>query len=154
MPAASEAIYERRQFGWTIIVAMLIAIGIAAAFGVVKTNGEASPWAIILFVVLVTMSLFSSMTVRVTPGELAWWMGSMRGFGKTIPVEQIASVEPIRTHLWDGWGIHLTTHGWLWNVSGFNAVEIKLTNGSRFAIGTPEPKALTTAIKRARKKNR
>lgn len=136
------------------MVAMVIAIAVAAVLGVVKLNGEASPWAGILFFALLIMSLFSSMTVRVTTAELVWWMGSMRGFGKTIPIDQIASAEAIRTSLFEGWGIHLTWHGWLWNVSGFNAVEIKLKSGAHYAVGTPDPKALTAAIKRARKKAR
>ncbi len=43
-----------------------------------------------------------------------------------------------------GWGIR----GWLWpkmwiyNVSGFDAVEIKLKNGKMYRIGTDEPKKL------------
>jgi hypothetical protein len=152
--ADDEPIYEHRQFGWTTIVAMLIAIAIVAALGGIKMNGEASPWALILFFVLVMMSLFSSMTVRVTATQLVWWMGSLRGLGKAIPIDQIESAEAIRTSVLEGWGIHLTWHGWLWNVSGFNAVEIKLKNGAHYSVGTPDPKALTAAIKRARKKSR
>src|SRR5579885_1974357 len=128
--ADDEPIYERRQSGWAMIGAMLAIIAITFALGGLKLSGEASPWTVIVLFVLVAMSLFSSMTVRVTPSALVWWMGSMRGLGKTIPIAEIASAEAIRTHLWDGWGIHLTSHGWLWNVAGFNAVEIKLKNGS------------------------
>lgn len=154
MASSDETLYERRQFGWTVIVAMFVAIAIVFVLGGIKANGEATPLGGILFFVLLIMSLFSSMTVRVTPRELTWWMGGVRGFGKSIPIAEIASAEAIRTHLWDGWGIHLTTHGWLWNVSGFNAVEVKLKNGSRYAVGTPEPKELTASIKRARKKSK
>ncbi len=151
---ATEPIYERRQFGWTMIGAMLVIIGITAALGGIKANGEASPLTGVVLFVLVLLALFSSMTVRVTESDLVWWMGSMRGLGKTIPIEQIASADAIRTNVWNGWGIHLTPHGWLWNVSGFNAVEIQLKDGSRYAVGTAEPKALVAAIKRARKKAR
>jgi hypothetical protein len=34
----------------------------------------------------------------------------------------------------------------VWNVSGFQAVELTLKDGSRFRIGTDEPEALVHAI--------
>jgi hypothetical protein len=36
--------------------------------------------------------------------------------------------------------------GWLWNVSGIDAVELTMKNGDRFRIGTDEPEKLVTAI--------
>ncbi len=54
----------------------------------------------------------------------------------------IVSVELVRTNVLEGWGIHLSRFGWLYNVSGFNAVAIKMKNGQHFAFGTDEPEAL------------
>ena len=46
-----------------------------------------------------------------------------------------------------GWGIHLTPYGWLYNVSGFDAVAITLRDGREFAFGTDDPDGLTAGIR-------
>ena len=37
---------------------------------------------------------------------------------------------------------------WIFNVFGFNALEIQMKNGKIYRIGTDEPEKLETAIKR------
>jgi hypothetical protein len=44
-------------------------------------------------------------------------------------------------------GIHLTPCGWLYNVSGFDAVAITLRDGRKFALGTDDPHGLVAAIR-------
>ena len=63
-------------------------------------------------------------------------MGLIR---KKVPLAEIAACEPIRIRWWYGWGIHLTPYGWLYNVSGLDAVAITLVNGRKFALGTDDP---------------
>ena len=43
----------------------------------------------------------------------------------------------------------MTPHGVLYNVSGFDAVEIKLRTGKKFRIGTDVPQELDAAIRQA-----
>jgi hypothetical protein len=66
---------------------------------------------------------------------------------KKIPLAEIAACEPIRIRWWYGWGIHLTPYGWLYNISGFDAVAIKLRDGRKFALGTDDPDGLAEAIR-------
>jgi hypothetical protein len=49
-----------------------------------------------------------------------------------------------------GWGIRFTPSGWVYNVSGRKAVQLRLASGKRFTIGTDEPEALLAAIEAAR----
>ena len=49
--------------------------------------------------------------------------------------------------LYFGFGIRLTQHGWMWNISGLDAVELTYHNGKKFRIGTDEPEALLEALK-------
>ncbi len=69
-------------------------------------------------------------------------------FQKKFSLDDILSVSIVKNHWYYGWGIR----GWLWpkmwiyNVSGFDAVEIKLKNGNTYRIGTDEPKKLEQAI--------
>lgn len=47
-----------------------------------------------------------------------------------------------------GWGIRLPPHGWLFNVSGLDAVEIELAFGRTFRVGTDRPGELAEAIQK------
>jgi len=48
---------------------------------------------------------------------------------KRVRLADIVGCEAIRIQWWYGWGIHLTPYGWLYNVSGFDAVAITLRDG-------------------------
>ena len=58
----------------------------------------------------------------------------------------IEAIEVTRTRFWEGWGIHYTSRGWLYNVSGYGAVLIHLKSGKRFMLGTDEPASLAAAL--------
>jgi hypothetical protein len=54
----------------------------------------------------------------------------------------------IVTNPWySGWGIRITPSGWLFNVSGFRAVEIQMKNGEAYRIGSDEPEKLETFLR-------
>ena len=46
-----------------------------------------------------------------------------------------------------GWGIFSKNFPCIFNVSGFDAIEIKMKNGKIYRIGTDEPEKLESAIK-------
>jgi hypothetical protein len=52
----------------------------------------------------------------------------------------------VRNPWYYGWGVRLTPHGILYNVSGLNAVELLLDDGRRVRVGTDEPDALVRAL--------
>jgi len=91
---------------------------------------------------------WGALTVRIQGGELQvrFGLGWPR---KTVPVAQIAAVEITRTTLLEGWGLRHTRRGWLYNVSGFDAVLLQLANGRSMMVGTDEPRRLKAAIERA-----
>ena len=68
---------------------------------------------------------------------------------RRIRLSDISACEPIRIRWWYGWGIHLTRYGWLYNVSGWDAVAITLRNGRRVSFGTDQPELLCAAIRRS-----
>ncbi len=73
---------------------------------------------------------------------------------KRVSVAKIVACEPIRIRWWYGWGIHLTPYGWLYNVSGLDAVAITLRNGQKFALGSDDPQGLAEALRGAIDKRR
>ena len=96
-------------------------------------------------ILAVSLVLFHSLTVEVTRHEilLRFGIGLIR---KSYAVADVQSVSAVRIRWWHGWGIHYTPAGWLYNVSGFDAVELQFTNGRKVRIGTDEPQKLQNAI--------
>ena len=91
--------------------------------------------------------LFHSLTIEIVEGELRWRFGPGL-IRKRVPLDMITSAEPVRTNVIEGWGIHLSRFGWLYNVSGFDAVAIRMKNGQHFALGTDEPETLAAHLAR------
>ena len=101
--------------------------------------------AIPVILLAVVAWLFSSLTVTVAEKELRWYFGP--GFwNKAIARDDIQSSEAVRTKWWYGWGIRYTPKGWLYNVSGFDAVAITEGSGKTTLIGTDRPQELVAAL--------
>ena len=66
----------------------------------------------------------------------------------------IVSAEPTTTSIINGWGIHLTGRGWLYNVTGRQAVLVTQQDGRRFLLGTDEPETLAQTIMTAARNGR
>jgi hypothetical protein len=132
--------YQHTQSATTILVcmgAMCVGIAVGSIFvhSLIFTLG-----------LLAGMWAFRSLTVEISDSELTWYFGS--GFlKKSVPLADVVSAEPIRTTFLNGWGIHYTPHGWLYNVSGYGAVAITLKSGKRFCLGTDEPETLADQLR-------
>ena len=138
--------YRHTQFGWVMLYSLLVAVAVAAAIASVVPSPRWSILAVLIPVLLITLVLFINLTVMVDGRavRIAFGIGLIR---KTFPLEDIRTVQPVRNQFWYGWGIHLTPRGWLFNVSGFEAVELEMKNGRRYRIGTDEPEKLNEAIR-------
>ena len=104
----------------------------------------------VVFLVLVIMAvLFCSLTVQIREG----WLECHFGIGvirKKIAVADIVGARQVRNRWYYGWGIRMTPAGWMFNVSGLDAVEIELASGKRFRVGTDRPQDLLQAIEQAK----
>jgi len=52
----------------------------------------------------------------------------------------------VRTPLWWGWGLHWTPSGWLYNVSGRDAVRIDVRRERAVIVGSDDAPALKRAL--------
>jgi hypothetical protein len=70
-------------------------------------------------------------------------------FRKKFVLSEIASTAQVKNHWYHGWGIRIWfwPYMWIYNVSGFDAVEIKTKTGKIYRIGTDEPIQLESAIR-------
>lgn len=146
--------YQHTQPGHVIRLSLLA--GALVILPVLLAAGHFEPWpvqATLIFIAamgldLLGVWLFWSLTVAVDSEALEIRFGP--GLIRTRwPLHDIASCRPVRTWFWHGWGVHWTFDGWLYNVSGFGAVEVTLRSGRRFRIGSDEPAALAEAIRKA-----
>jgi hypothetical protein len=135
--------YQHTQFG-TVIVAATAGSCLLLTALVPLTSRNAIPAAWVGPVVLAIVGLlFYSMKISIGDGWLRWSFGPGL-IRKKVPLAEISSAEPARNS-WS-WGIHYTRGGWLYNVSGFDAVQFVLKNGKRFQLGTDEPQKLAGAV--------
>jgi hypothetical protein len=138
--------YEHTQIGHAIIWSVLAIILIASG-GLIGSPVHREPPVIVSIILLVCLVLFYKLRITIEDETLcaSFGPGIIR---KRVGLAEIIACEPIRIRWWYGWGIHLTPYGWLFNVSGFDAVAITLRDGRKFAFGTDDPYGLADAIRR------
>jgi hypothetical protein len=128
--------YQHTQPARTIVIS-LTTTGLVFAVGSIFCHPLISG-ALVAFIVAY---FFRSMTIEISDAELIWYFGS--GFPrKRLPLGDVVSAEAVRMPFWNGWGIHYTPQGWLYNVSGYGAVCVTLRNGKRLCLGSDEPEVL------------
>lgn len=136
--------YKHTQIG-RLTIGILIAIGIAEFFAFKSL--EIPPLGLLgmLAIIVLIALLFGSLTISLTQDRviISFGIGLIK---KKYPLAPIVRAEPVKNKWWYGWGIRFTPHGWLYNVSGMDAVEIEFENGKKVRIGTDEPENLAQAI--------
>lgn len=138
--------YSHVQRSKTLAVLAVALVGSILVLTAYIGPSELAQTAPILVIVFLLLLNFSSLSIRVEQGRLAWSFGV--GFpALSTPLQDITCVEVVSVPWWYGKGIHLTARGWIYNVGGNRAVEITLKNGRRFILGTDEPELLERVLK-------
>jgi hypothetical protein len=138
--------YRHTQYGWVIVLSCAALLLLCAA-GLLPTR---APRAVVCLlsatVFLAVTALLGSLTVEVDTVSirLRFGIGLLR---KTFPLDEVADCQPVRNAWWWLWGIRRFPGGWLYSVSGLDAVELRLKNGKRCRIGTDEPQRLSDCIR-------
>ena len=130
----------RSIFGGCIVLSAAIALVLA------RVEPAAAFIPILAATILaIALLLFHSLTVKVSHAEIAlsFGIGMIR---KRFATADVAGAAAVRNRWYYGWGVRLTPHGWLFNVSGLDAVELELENGRTYRIGTDQPVELLHAI--------
>lgn len=139
--------YQSTQFGTHVVLGLLVA---SVAVGIIaKQTGWLWIYGLVFAVMAIGIALFHSLTIRVTERRVECWFGPGL-IRKRFDLAEITEARPVRNRWYYGWGIRLTPHGWMFNVAGLDAVEITLTSGKRFRIGTHHPDEAARAIESAR----
>ena len=143
--------YKHTQIGYFMIVCGAIALVIALEIFFRKATVTSMLGG--LAAIFVIIGLFATLTVEIRDGLLRFRFG-LGLIRKKLKIAEIESCEVVRNPWYYGWGIHATGKGWVYNVSGFEAVEIFMSDGRRLRIGTDEPDLLRKAILTAKMETR
>ena len=137
--------YHHTQRGTLTIVVYLL---LAALDAVMMWRSGQWPLAAVLILLLAVAAVFSSLTVEVSDNELRWHFGPGL-WAYRVPLSEIQTVAAVRNHWWNGFGIRIGTGFRLYNVSGLDAVELRLKSSDVRRIGTDDPQGLAQALKSA-----
>ncbi len=140
--------YSHTQTGWVTIIGLvgaLVAIGVTA-----QELGPDSPGrpfvtaTMFLFVLMIPLMGWLTVTVDEEAVTAKFGVGLVR---KKIKIKDIQNVTRVRNKWWYGWGMRMGPGGWMYNVSGLDAVDIEMKNGGKFRIGTDEPEELEQVLR-------
>ena len=141
--------YRHTQFGWAIAAGTVVGLAAATLLTVSLSAGtiNAARWMVVaLFGILAAaFFLFVTLTVEVDADgvRLRFGVGLIR---RSVPLADIVRCDVVRTPLWWGWGLHWTPSGWLYNVSGRDAVRIDVRRERAVIVGSDDAPALKKAI--------
>lgn len=142
--------YVHTQTGTVFLVAagLLSALLVALALGGAVESEE--QW--ILWMTLVPIAaaahVFRSLTIAVRDDRVAWHFSSGL-WRREVSVHDIAEHRIVSNTLLHGWGVRLLWRGWLYSVSGRQAVELTLHSGRVVWLGTDDPEGLDRAVAQA-----
>jgi hypothetical protein len=134
--------YRHRQIGWLMILILGTALVI---FGLTAVRASHALYYFILATLLFCLVFFTTLSVAVTD-EIVHVKFGPGIIGKRIRLDEVLYCNPVRNRWQYGWGIRKIPQGWLFNVSGLDAVEMVMKDGRIYRIGTDEPDKLSRAI--------
>lgn len=147
--------YKHTQVSYLMMVVMLVVLALFAYAQVTARfeapsidSGANFGITAVMALVLFVLSSFITLSVSVDKDYLRIKFG-WGVFRKKFAINEIATVTQVKNHWYYGWGIRLLLRPriWIFNVSGFDAVEIQMKDKKIYRIGTDAPQELEAAIK-------
>ncbi len=138
--------YKHTQIGYLLLILYSAVILFIAYLNIVT---DFKPIVlVVLLVMLIVIGLFATLTVKVDDRmiKIKFGVGVIR---KGFLLKDIETCRTVKNPWYYGWGIRYTPRGWLFNVSGFSAIELQMKSGKIYRIGTDEPNNLAKAIDEA-----
>lgn len=137
------------QFGTaTILILTPLLLVFAVLF--IKTGMSLKPESIVHLILVISfficLLIFYKLTIVVDRTFFTFKLG-IGLVKKTYKLTDIESCKPVKNHFLYGLGIHTIPNGWLYNVSGLNAIELRFKNKKwAVRIGTDKPEEINTLI--------
>jgi hypothetical protein len=135
--------YKHTQIGYLLIVVFSIT---TLLVGNLAIRTDFHPTAILTLVLMILgLATFATLTVEVNDQaiDLHFGIGLLR---KHFSLKDVQATRAVKNPLYYAWGIHAMPDGWVFNVSGLQAVELQMKNGRKYRIGTDDVQSLANAI--------
>ena len=142
--------YKHTQIGYLLIIVLGVAI---VLIGNLVFITDFNPTTVIMLAFMVLcLGSFATLTVEVDDRavNLRFGIGLIR---KRFLLEDVESYRAVKNPLYYAWGIHVIPNGWIFNVSGTQAVELQMKNGRKYRIGTDDVHGLANAVEAYVQKN-
>ena len=146
--------YKHTQIGYLMLVVTLAVLLLFAWVYIMALaespsvdSGPNFAVSTLMVLILFILASFATLTVSIDEKYLRIKFG-YGIFKKKFLLEEITSARIVKNHLYNGWGIRI----WFWpymgiyNVSGFDAVEISMRNGKIYRIGTDVSRELEVEV--------
>ncbi|HSL86691.1 MAG TPA: hypothetical protein VK861_07125 [Bacteroidales bacterium] len=143
--------YRYTQFGTFSVVIMIPALAFILVI-LFASGMKGGPEMIILgfaaLTVLICLLIFYRLVIEIDNTHIRVRMG-IGLFSRKYPLSGISACKPVRNPPFYGIGIRLIPGGWLYNVSGLSAIELRFKNKkSVLRIGTDKPEEVSQTINR------
>ena len=141
--------YTERQIGWIVIVPVPGILVLLLIFYINQwgNNPISYPGLLIISLLfIICLLLFFQMRTSVDNEKIriSYGIGLIK---KIIDIHNIERIEIVRNKWYYGLGIRIIKNGWLYNIQGLNAIELKLKNSkSIIRIGTADNEKLKKEI--------
>ena len=138
--------YQHTQWGFFLIPTVMVCAAVWISIVVDETSTMLTVATVGFVVALLVVVLgFSRLEVTVSAGRVvaAFLFDRPR---REITLEEVTAVRQVRNRWTQGWGIRKISGGWIYNVWGLDAVELELSSGKVFRIGTDDSESLFTAL--------
>jgi hypothetical protein len=145
--------YKEFQFSWLIFFCMVPAEILMIYLFVFQIGDHPMDTVIFLFIsalILLSYACFYGMTTLVADQwiQISFGIGLIR---KNIKIETIEAIDTVTNPWYYGWGIRFIPHGMLFNIGGWEAVELKFKGEKRIIrIGSKDPMKLRNEIESRR----
>ncbi|OGG80511.1 hypothetical protein A3A39_00315 [Candidatus Kaiserbacteria bacterium RIFCSPLOWO2_01_FULL_54_13] len=141
-------LYKHTQIGYLILfVALAVTVFFAWLYWNIPETEPRHIVAALMTVIVFILVSFSTLTVTIDEQfvQIKFGYGIFR---KKFLLSEITSAKAVKNHWYYGWGIRIWfwPYMWIYNVSGFDAVEIVMKSGKIYRIGTDVPIELEMAL--------
>jgi hypothetical protein len=137
------------QFGTFLVIIMfplLIMFMVMLFKSGFKNDWECYIHLFLVFTLLISLLIFYKLTITINNTTVAFKLG-VGWIGKSYKISDIKSCKTVSNSPINGIGIRMLSNGWLFNVSGFKAIELQFNNKkSVVRIGTNKPDEISQLI--------
>jgi hypothetical protein len=137
------------QFGTFSVIALLpilIVFGILSIKTGINGSFEFTIMLLVALTFLICLLTFYKLTIKVSSTQVSFKMG-VGLWHKSYKLSEIASCKPVKNAIFWGIGVRMLPNGWLYNVSGFKAIELRFKNRTSVVrIGTNRPEEISELV--------